>query len=128
MRRVEALDDNALVMARCVPLGSRARGPLALTEANSKYEALLLRSEAQVIESRRELFEKYQELMHARTEYEALCTQMIPKAEQALQFSRRGFKAGPFSFLPLMCNRAIASGADKRSPSLKATKACGPAL
>jgi len=101
VRRVEALDDNALVMSLSVPLGNKPRASLAIEEANADYEALVLRREAQLGESHRELFEKYQELMHARTEYEALHARMIPKADQALQVSRRGFDAGRFSFLSL---------------------------
>ena len=39
--------------------------------------------------------------MHARNEYEAVRTQMLPKADQALAFTRRGFEAGRFSFIAL---------------------------
>ena len=39
--------------------------------------------------------------MYARTEYEALRTRMLPKAEQALAVTRRGFEAGRFSFVSL---------------------------
>lgn len=101
VRRVEALDDNALVMSLSIPLGNKPRAALAIEEANAEYEAIVLRREAQLAESHGALFQAYQELMHARTEYEALRGQMIPRAEQALNVSRRGFDAGRFSFLSL---------------------------
>lgn len=101
VRRLEALDDQGLVMSVSVPLGSKPRASLAIAEADAQLAALESRRDAQRFESHQALFEKYQELMHARTEYEALRTRMLPKAEQAFAFTRRGFEAGRFSFVSL---------------------------
>ena len=101
VRRLEALDDQGLVMSVSVPLGSKPRASLAIAEADAQLAALESRRDAQRFESHQALFEKYQELMHARTEYVALRTRMLPKAEQALAFTRRGFEAGRFSFVSL---------------------------
>lgn len=101
VRRLEALDDQGLVMSVSVPLGSKPRASLAIAEADAQLAALELRRDAQRAESHQALFEKYQELIHARTEYNALRTKMLPKAEQALAFTRRGFEAGRFSFVSL---------------------------
>lgn len=99
VRRLEALDDQGLVMSVSVPLGSRQRAGLSVAEADAERAALDARRDADRIERHQQLFEKYQELLHARTEYESLRTKMVPKAEQALAFTRRGFEAGRFSFV-----------------------------
>lgn len=101
VRRLEALNDQGLVMSVSVPLGSKPRASLGIAEADAQLAALESRRDAQRFESHQELFEKYQELKHARTEYEALRTKMLPKAEQAFAFTRRGFEAGRFSFVSL---------------------------
>ncbi|WP_028840174.1 MULTISPECIES: TolC family protein [Thermomonas] len=101
VRRLEALGDQGLVISVSVPLGSKPRASLAIAEADAQLAALESRRDAQRLESHQALFEKYQELMHARTEYEALRTRMLPKAEQALAVTRRGFEAGRFSFVSL---------------------------
>jgi len=101
VRRLEALDDQGLMLSVSVPLGSKPRASLAIAEADAQLTALELRRDAQRTESYQALFEKYQELLHARTEYDALHTRMLPKAEQALAFTRRGFEAGRFSFVSL---------------------------
>ncbi len=101
VRRLEALDDQGMVMSVSVPLGSRPRASLAIAEADAQLAALEARRDARRAESHQDLFEKYQELIHARTEYTALRTRMLPKAEQALAFTRRGFESGRFSFVSL---------------------------
>lgn len=98
VRRLEGLDDQGLVMSVSVPLGSRPRAAFSISEADAQLAALEARRDAQRIERHQALFEKYQELNHARTEFEMLRTRMLPKAEQALAFTRRGFGAGRFSF------------------------------
>lgn len=102
VRRLEALNDQGLVMAVSVPLGTKPRAALAIAEADAQLAAVEARRDAQRYEGHQALFEKYQELNHARTEYETLQTRMLPKAEQALAFTRRGFAAGRFSFVSLI--------------------------
>lgn len=101
VRRLEALDDQGVVMSVSVPLGSKTRASLAIAEADAQLAALDARRDARRAESHQGLFDTYQELIHARTEYTALRTRMLPKAEQALAFTRRGFEAGRFSFVAL---------------------------
>lgn len=99
VRRLEALDDQGLVMSVSVPLGTRRRADLSIAESDAEFAALEARREADHIERHQRLFETYQELLHARTEHESLRTKMLPKAEHALAFTRRGFEAGRFSFV-----------------------------
>lgn len=101
VRRLEALGDQGLVMSVSVPLGSKPRASLAIAEADAQLAALESRRDAQRTESHQDLFQKYQELIHARTEFTALRTRILPKAEQAFAFTRRGFEAGRFSFVAL---------------------------
>jgi cobalt-zinc-cadmium efflux system outer membrane protein len=101
VRRLEALDDQGLLMSVQVPLGSRKRSAFSVAEADAQLAALNARRDAVRYERYQELFERYQELGHARLEAETLRKTMIPKAEQALAFTRRGFEAGNFSFLLL---------------------------
>lgn len=101
VRRLEALDDQGLVMSMSVPLGNRPRAVLALAEADAQLAALEARRAAQRIESHQRLFETYQELVHTRTEHEALRMRMLPKAEQALELVRQGYESGRLSFASL---------------------------
>lgn len=101
VRRLEALDDQGLVMSVQVPLGNRKRSAFSVAEADAQLAALDARRDAQRYERYQELFERYQELGHARLEADSLRTSMIPKAEEAVAFTRRGFEAGNFSFLAL---------------------------
>ena len=101
VRRLEALDDQGLVMSVQVPLGSRKRSGFSVAEADAQLAALEARRDATRYERHQELFERYQELGHARLEAETLRKTMVPKAEQAVAFNRRGFEAGNFSYLTL---------------------------
>ena len=101
VRRLEVLGDQGLVMSVSVPLGNKARSRLGIAEADAQLDAVQARRDAQRVESHQALYEKYQELVHARTEYDAVSIRMLPKAEQATAFSRRGFAAGRFSFTQL---------------------------
>ncbi len=101
LRRLEAIDDQGLVLSVSIPLGNRSRAALAVAEVDAQLAALSARREAQIVERQQDLFEKYQELQHSRTEFETLRTRILPKAVQALAFTRRGFEAGRFSFVAL---------------------------
>ncbi len=101
VRRFEGLDDQGLVMSVSVPLGSRPRAAYAVAEADAQLAALEARRQADRLESHQLLFEKLQELRHARTEADALRDAMLPTAEKAVAQTRRGFEAGRFSFQSL---------------------------
>ncbi len=101
VRRFEGLDDQGLVMSVSVPLGSGPRAAYAVAEADAQLDALAARREADRLESHQLLFEKLQELRHARTEADALRDALLPTAEKAVAQTRRGFEAGRFSFQSL---------------------------
>ena len=101
IRRMEAFNDQGLVMSISVPLGSRKRSGYAIAQADAELIALEARRDAERFERHQVLFDTYQELMHARHEAETLRTRMLPMAEDALVNTRRGFEAGRFSFISL---------------------------
>lgn len=101
VRRLEGTDDQGLVMSVSVPLGNRRRSAFSVTESQSEIQAIDARTDAQRNERYQLLFGRYQELLHARHEVQRLRDTMIPKAEQALAITRRGFEEGRFAFLLL---------------------------
>jgi outer membrane protein, heavy metal efflux system len=102
VRRLDAFDDHGLVFSMSLPLGSRSRAELATIEANANLGAAEKRREATLAETHQALFERYQELVHAHTEHSALKESMLPRAEQALRLTQRGFDSGRFPFAALI--------------------------
>ncbi len=96
VRRLEDYKDHGVVMSISVPLGSPTRSGYAVSLA-----ALEARRDAERFERHQALFDKYQELTHARTEADSLRARMLPMAESALATTRRGFEQGRFSYLSL---------------------------
>jgi cobalt-zinc-cadmium efflux system outer membrane protein len=101
VRHFQAFGDQGLVMGISLPLGTAARGRLALSESRARFTAAERWRESLEVETYQQLYERYQELGHARTEFEMLEKNMIPKAEQALALATRGFEAGRFPYLVL---------------------------
>ncbi|HEY9254495.1 MAG TPA: TolC family protein [Stenotrophomonas sp.] len=101
VRRLEATDDQGLVMSVSVPLGNRRRSDFSVAEADADLASLQARTEAAQIERRQHLFDLYQSLQQAQSEVASLRQRMLPKAEEAARLTRRGFEAGRFSFLSL---------------------------
>lgn len=101
VRRLEAFGDHGLVLSASMPLGSAPRARLARAESRAHLDAAIRHREALRADLHQELFEKYQELAHARTESSALRESMLPKARRSLELAQRGFAAGRFPFITL---------------------------
>ncbi|WEN14896.1 TolC family protein [Rhodanobacter sp. AS-Z3] len=101
VRRMGISHDTALIAGVTIPLGSARRSALSAAQAQAETNALQAQAEASATERRQQLFTVYQELLHARTAFEAHRDRMIPKAESALALTRKGFAAGRFSFVSL---------------------------
>lgn len=101
VRRLQEVNDQALVMSISIPLGSKPRANFAIAEANALLAAAESRHQTLASEMHQSLFNTFQELMQARQEYETLTDLMIPKAEQAWAVSKKGFQMGRFSFIAL---------------------------
>jgi outer membrane protein, heavy metal efflux system len=107
VRRLEAFDDQALVMSIALPIGLGHRSDLALARGRAELESLEGRRKAVELERYQELFGRYQELRHARHEFEALRDRMIPAAERALELARRGYDEARYSFLQVAAARNV---------------------
>jgi cobalt-zinc-cadmium efflux system outer membrane protein len=101
VRRLFAFNDTALIAGVSLPLGSAGRSALSVAQSVAETEAADARAQAQQMDVRQRLFSTYQELVHARTAFEAHRDRMIPKADAALALTRQGFEAGRFSFVAL---------------------------
>jgi outer membrane protein, heavy metal efflux system len=101
VRRLEALDDSALVAGIAVPIGASRRGDFEMRSVRAERSALALTERSRRMELHSILFGLYQELTHARTETEALRERVRPQAQQMLDTTRSGYDAGRFSFLEL---------------------------
>jgi len=101
VRRLSTFNDTALIAGISLPLGSAKRSALSVAQSVAETEAADARAQAQQMDVRQRLFSTYQELLHARTAFEAHRDRMIPKAETALALTRKGFEAGRFSFVAL---------------------------
>lgn len=101
VRRLEAIDEQALVMSMSMPLGGRRRAAPLVAEAEAHGAALDASRESVLVERHQQLYEMYQELLHARDEVETLRERLLPQAGAALDFSRRAFEAGRLSYMAL---------------------------
>lgn len=101
VRRLSVFNDTALIGGVSFPLGSPARSALDVARVTAETEATEARAQAQQADLRQRLFSTYQELLHARTAFEAHRDRMIPQAQNALALTRKGFEAGRFSFVSL---------------------------
>lgn len=101
VRRIEALDDQGLVMSFAMPFGTAERSAYAVARTEAEQSALEARQQAAALEARQKLFARYQELRHARTEFDALTQRMIPAAEKGLALTRAGYDDARYSILQL---------------------------
>lgn len=107
VRRLEAFDDQALVMSISMPFGLGQRSDLALSRGRAELASLEGRRKAVELERYQELFARYQELRHAGHEFEALRDRMIPAADRALALARRGYDEARYSFLQVAAAQTV---------------------
>ena len=107
VRRIEALNDQGLVMSFSVPFGSRERSGFALQKNAAEQDRLTARQNAAELDAYQVLFSRYQELRHARHEVESLRDRMIPSAKKALAITQTGYDEGRYSFLQIADARRV---------------------
>lgn len=107
VRRLEAFDDQALVMSFALPIGLGPRADLALARNRAELEGVEARRQSVELERYQTLFGQYQELRHARREFETLRDRMIPSAERALRLTQRGYDDARYSFLQVATARNV---------------------
>lgn len=114
VRRLEALDDQAFVLSFSMPLGTTYRAIPAIARADAEAEAVRSRGDAALLDARRRLFERLQELRHARTEVEVLTERMIPAAERGLTLTRAAYENARYSALQLTQSQAALLDLEQR--------------
>jgi cobalt-zinc-cadmium efflux system outer membrane protein len=102
VRRLEAFGDHGLVLGASLPLGNGTRSRLAESAATADEAAQAAYHQDDLADVHQVLFESYQELIHARTEFETLRQRMVPKAEQALALVQQGFERGRLPLTSLL--------------------------
>lgn len=107
VRRFEDLDDQALVFAVSMPLGLSRRSTLSVARQSAERERLEGEMIAADLDVYQSLFARYQELQHARHEFETLRDRMIPVAEKAFALTQAGYEDARFSFLQVAQTRAV---------------------
>lgn len=93
--------DVALMFSVSMPFGASARAKPEIDEMQYLSQSQPLRYEQQRLALYTSLYEIYQELLHARTAYEALTQRIIPEAQQAATDYQQGYHSGRFSLLEL---------------------------
>jgi cobalt-zinc-cadmium efflux system outer membrane protein len=99
VRRLEAADDQAFVVAVTMPLFTRSRSRGAVDEAQSLRALSGSEQEARRVEVNAQLYELYQELRHSITEATTLREVVLPEVEAALRNTQLAFERGRYSYL-----------------------------
>jgi len=93
--------DAALMASISMPLGSHSRAQPKIDEMQYLAQRESRRFQLQRLTLYSSLYELYQELLHARTAFEALNQRIIPAAQQAAKDYEQGYQSGRFSLLEL---------------------------
>ena len=101
LRRVEATDDVGLVFSAALPLFSRERAAGAIAENEARLAEVGPAREQAWLKAQAHLFALYQELSHARIEYEAQRDRVVPAMEEALKQTQYAYRRGRYSLLEL---------------------------
>lgn len=106
IRRLEQLNDQALVLGVSMPLGSSSRAAPALRRANALRQKSEFEEQAARLDIRATLFELYQELVHTRSRVQLFDAEILPRASTILEQIRAGYSVGRFSHLELVTAQA----------------------
>jgi cobalt-zinc-cadmium efflux system outer membrane protein len=99
IRRLEETNDTAGVLSFSIPLPVRNRYTDGIREAEIRRDRVAADARASFVQAQAELFELYQELLHARVETQQLRTRVVPEMEQALEQTQYAYERGRYSYL-----------------------------
>jgi cobalt-zinc-cadmium efflux system outer membrane protein len=102
VRRLEGFDDEALIASFSIPLGTRQRAEPEIRAARAAGEQLRLNTSTRRLELHARLFGLYQEILHARTEANALHTDIRPQAQRMVDTTAEGYRLGRYSLVELI--------------------------
>jgi len=97
VRRLEAFNDQAVVMGFSVPLQAAARNAAAEREAQARLSHAASGEDAARLDNRATLFGLYEDARQARATFNTLRDSSLPVAEQTMRRAEEGFRAGRFS-------------------------------
>lgn len=101
IRRQEQTDDVGLVFSASMPLFSAARERGRIAEAEAQREQVSADEQAAYLQAQAQLYECYQELHHARVEFESQRDRVVPAAVRALEQTRYAYDRGRYSLMEL---------------------------
>ncbi len=97
IRRLEALNDQALIFGLSVPLGAAGRNAPAEREAEAAASQAGYAATSARIEHLATLHGLYEQAVQSRSAFVSLREAIMPVAEQTLDRANAGFRAGRFS-------------------------------
>lgn len=101
LRRLGETDDTALLFSASLPLGASRRAAPLIAEAEARRDQSEAAGRATMLKLQAQLYELFQELNHARTEFETQRDRVVPAADEALRQTRHAWERGRYSLLEL---------------------------
>lgn len=102
IRRLEGTNDQAFVLGATIPLFSSRQAAPAIAEARALRAQVDVEQRAAFINARSQVFELYQELVHAVDETRILQREVLPQMELARQQTEYAYERGRYSYLELV--------------------------
>lgn len=102
VRRFEAGDDFAAVVGLAIPLPFRDRSEGNIAVARAKLEQVDATRSATEVRVLSQLFELFQELLHARHAADTLDNEVLPRVQAALEQTGYAYERGRYSYLELV--------------------------
>lgn len=101
LRRYEDGDDLALMAGLSLPFGVRRRAEQEAQLAEARAAQAAAENRAAVLRAEEALFDRYQELVHAREALRLLDTEVIPALDESLQQTRYAYERGRYGYREL---------------------------
>ena len=101
VRRFELTDDHAFVASITIPVTSAERNRGRLQQARARIAQADAERAASKLRIETQLFSMYQALQHSLHRASTLRREVLPRIEQAVTETRRGYEAGRYSYYEL---------------------------
>ena len=101
VRRLEQLDDQALVAGITIPLARRNRNQGRIAAAHAQLAMADAERTATRVQIETQLFALYQELQHSLHRAATLRDEILPRVERALADTERAYAAGRYGYFEL---------------------------
>jgi cobalt-zinc-cadmium efflux system outer membrane protein len=101
VRRLEEINEQALVLGFSMPIGVSRRNAAAIRAAELQQKATVIDSHARRLELLALLHSHWQQLQSSRTAAAAIRDSQLPRAQEALELTKRGYEIGRFPYREL---------------------------